>query len=116
MVEYSKDIETIDVVYRHFQSMKPDGYGSYDTNAYQTNEFIRVATPLKVRSLITTFLSFPRPESKKDDFRLYFKLFKKSYRGHLHIEITKTKTNTEIMISSLYTLLRKYTQFCLFMM
>ena len=92
MVEYSEAIETIDVVYRHFESMTPDGYGSYDTNAYQTKEFIRAATPLKVRSLITTFLTFPRPETNKDTFRLYFELFKKKCRGRHHIEISKTNT------------------------
>jgi hypothetical protein len=41
-----------------------------------------------------------KPETNKDDFRLYFKLLGKSCRGRHHSEISKTITKT--MISSLW--------------
>ena len=43
---------------------------------------------------------FLKPETNKDDFRLYFELFEKSCRGRHHLEISKT--DTKIMISSLW--------------
>ena len=43
---------------------------------------------------------FLKPETNKDDFRLYFELLGKSSRGRHHSEISKT--NTKPMISSLW--------------
>jgi len=41
---------------------------------------------------------FLKPETNKDDFRLYFELLEKSYRGRHHSEISNSNT----MISSLW--------------
>ena len=47
-------------------------------------------------------IHFLKPETNKVDFRLYFELFEKSYRGRHHSEISKA--NTKTMISSLWML------------
>ena len=46
-----------------------------------------------------TICHFLKPDTNKGDFRLYFELFEKSWRGH-HSEISKT--NTKILIYSIW--------------